>query len=259
MCGAGIGSIDLGIIGDCGPYTYLWSNGETTEDITGLAAGTYTCTITDANGCSVTSESTLSGSVPIVIDAVTRIDDNCGAAEGSINLTVSGGTAPLTYAWSNGANTEDITALIAGTYICTITDANGCTIESTTTLVDQAITVTNVITINDICGANTGSIDLTVTGDGGPFIYAWSNGATAQDINNLSAGTYTCTITDINGCIVESITTITGAAVAIDNAITINDDCGDGSGSIDLFVSGGTAPFTYNWSNGATSGNGNIY
>ncbi|MCH7636770.1 MAG: SprB repeat-containing protein [Proteobacteria bacterium] len=180
---------------------------------------------------------------------MTRINDSCGAAEGSINLTVSGGTAPLTYAWSNGANTEDITGLAAGTYTCTITDANGCTIESTTTLVDQAITVTDVITINDICGANTGSIDLTVTGDGGPFIYAWSNGVNTEDITGLEAGTYTCTITDINGCIVESTSEITGMHILIIEEVNIvNDNCEEGSGAIDITVSGGAAPYTYLWS-----------
>ena len=337
MCGAGIGSINLSITGDCGPYTYLWSNGETTEDITGLVADTYTCTITNANGWSFTSSTDVQdlGGTAMYVDVTTNEDNDCGK-NGSITQEVFGGTSPHTYLWSNGETTKDLTNVIPGTYTCDITDANGCTITTTTTLggVDpivfeniiiiddecetgegsievsvsggsspydfwwwdgswtntttnsiisnlepgtyrcwvfnssgscfayddivvsgpaESLNVSNAIAVDDHCGADEGSIDITVSGGTAPYTFTWSNGAMTEDLSNLTAGAYTCTITDANGCTIESTTTITGAAVAIDNAITVNDDCGDGSGSIDLVVSAGTAPFTYNWSNGATS------
>jgi hypothetical protein len=126
-CTASIGAINLTVSGGTSPYTYLWSNGATTEDLTGLAAGNYTVTITDANGCTTQFAVTV-GTDNVTITATPVITNTtCTASIGAINITVSGGTSPYTYLWSNGATTEDITGLAAGTYTVTITDANGCT------------------------------------------------------------------------------------------------------------------------------------
>src|SRR5205814_1686772 len=125
-CTASVGAINLTVSGGTPPYTYSWSNGATTEDITGLAAGTYTVTITDANGCT-TNLPVKVGTDNVTIAAIPVITNTtCSASIGAINLTVSGGTSPYTYSWSNGATTEDISGLAAGTYTVTISDANGC-------------------------------------------------------------------------------------------------------------------------------------
>ncbi len=132
--GAADGSVDLTVSGGTAPFTYAWDNGETTEDISALAAGTYNVTITDANGCTATASAVV-GEPTLLAGSAVATDALCnGAADGTVDLTVSGGTAPFTYAWSNGETTEDISTLAAGTYNVTITDANGCTATASATV-----------------------------------------------------------------------------------------------------------------------------
>ena len=126
-CTASIGAINITVSGGTSPYTYLWSNGATTEDISGLAAGTYTVTVTDANGCTINLPVTVGTDNSTITVTPVVTNTTCTASIGAINITVSGGTSPYTYLWSNGATTEDISGLAAGTYTVTITDANGCT------------------------------------------------------------------------------------------------------------------------------------
>ncbi|HEX3164886.1 MAG TPA: T9SS type B sorting domain-containing protein, partial [Chitinophagaceae bacterium] len=201
MCSASIGAINITVSGGTSPYTYLWSNGAITEDISGLAAGTYTVTITDANGCSTTSTSTIIAiGVPITVTPVVT-NTMCTASIGAINITVSGGTSPYTYLWSNGATTEDITGLNAGTYTVTITDANGCTTTLPFSVAANSVTIlaTPVVT-NTTCTASVGAINLIVSGGTSPYTYLWNNGVTTPNITGLAAGNYTVTITDANGC-----------------------------------------------------------
>src|SRR5688572_7631480 len=126
-CTASIGAINITVSGGTSPYTYLWSNGATTEDLTGLAAGTYTVTITDVNGCTTNLPFTVETVMSTITATPVVTNTTCAASIGAINITVSGGTSPYTYLWSNGATTEDLTGVAAGTYTVTITDANGCT------------------------------------------------------------------------------------------------------------------------------------
>ena len=128
-----------------------------------------------------------------------------GASTGAINLTPSGGTTPYTYTWSNGATTQDLSGIAAGTYTVVVNDANGssggCTATTTVTITQPAAALTLSSTqVNVLCnGATTGSIDLTPAGGTAPYAYAWSNGATTQDLTGLAAGTYTVNVTDANG------------------------------------------------------------
>lgn len=119
------GAIDLTVSGGTPAYTYLWSNAKTTQDISGLAPGTYTVTVTDSKGCTSTKSATVAtgGSTPISLSfAITNTTN--GLNNGAIDLSVSGGTAPFTYLWSNGASTQDLANLAAGTYYVTVTGAN---------------------------------------------------------------------------------------------------------------------------------------
>ena len=224
----------------------------------------YTVTVTDANGCDDTASFTIGEPTTLVIDVAGTLteDADCnGALTGSIDLAVSGGTLPYTYAWSNSASTEDISNLAAGTYTVTVTDANGCedtasfTIgEPTTLVIDVAGTLTEDADCN---GALTGSIDLAVSGGTLPYTYAWSNSASTEDISNLAAGTYTVTVTDANGCEDTASFTIgepTTLVIDVAGTLTEDADCnGALTGSIDLSVSGGTLPYTYAWSNSAST------
>ncbi len=170
-----------------------------------MLAGTYTVTVTDANGCTKTTSATVNEPpmVPLAL-STTQVDVLCnGAATGSIDLTVTGGTAPYTYNWSNGATTQDVSGLLAGTYTVTVTDANGCTkTHFGTTITEPPALVIDCdsATTNSACGVPTVLIDLTVSGGVAPYTYVWSNGNTTQDISNLVVGTYTVTVTDANSC-----------------------------------------------------------
>ena len=266
--GASTGSIDLTVSGGTAPYTYSWSNGSTTEDISSLAAGTYTVVVNDANGstfgCTATTSVTIGQPTAVSLSS-TKVDVVCnGASTGSIDLTVTGGTAPYTYSWSNGATTQDISSLAAGTYTVVVNDANGstfgCTATTSVTISEPAAPVALSSTkVDVICnGASTGSIDLTVSGGTATYTYIWSNGATTQDIRSLAAGTYTVVVNDANGS-TFGCTATTSVTIAEPTAVSLSSTkvdvvCnGASTGSIDLTVSGGTAPYTYSWSNGAST------
>ncbi|MEZ5023847.1 MAG: T9SS type A sorting domain-containing protein [Chitinophagales bacterium] len=259
--GASTGAIDITVSGGTPGYTYLWSNGSTDEDLSDVPAGTYNVEVTDANGCTFTSPAYVVGepsAIMITAASVTNADCN-GAATGAINISVSGGTPPYSYLWSNGDITQDIFDLEAGDYVGVITDANGCTIVSPPVTVGEptAIAVTAVeVTDVDCNGASTGSIDITVDGGTPPYTYAWSNGATTEDLTDVPAGDYFGVITDANGCIFTSpiLTINEPMALAISSVDVTNNVCnGDEEGAIDIEVTGGTAPYTYLWSNGETT------
>jgi len=250
--GGNNGAIDLTVSGGTAPYTYAWSNTATTEDLSGLEAGTYDVTVTDANGCTATES--VEVTEPAVLSAnsvVTNVSCN-GGNNGTINLTVTGGTAPYTYAWSNTATTEDLSGLEAGTYDVTVTDANGCTATTSAAVTEPTILSVNGTETNVSCnGGNNGAIDLTVSGGTAPYTYSWSNTATTQDLSGLSAATYTVTVTDSKGCTAtESISVTEPTSLSISSTIAdaINND-----GTIDLSIIGGTAPYSYSWSNSATT------
>src|SRR4030095_12386395 len=171
----------------------------TTEDINGLAGGDYDITITDNNGCTLTATITVGQTNNTLAQTSTVVNTGCGVSNGSINLSVTGGAAPLTYAWTGPgaftAATEDINALAAGVYNGTITDANGCTLLATVTVGQTNNTLAQTSTVvNTGCGVNNGSINLSVAGGAAPLTYAWTGpgGFTAatEDINALAAGVY---------------------------------------------------------------------
>jgi hypothetical protein len=267
--GTSTGSIDVTVTGGTAPYTYSWSNGATTQDISTLAAGDYTLTVTDANGCTL-STGAITVSEPAAAlsstNSVTAVDCN-GASTGSIAVTVSGGTTAYSYDWSgpNGftATTEDISTLAAGDYTLAVTDANGCTLSTGAITVSEpaALSSTNSVTAVDCNGASTGSIDVTVSGGTTAYSYDWSgpNGftATTEDISTLAAGDYTLAVTDANGCTLSTgaITVSEPAALSSTNSVTAVDCNGASTGSIAVTVSGGTTAYSYDWSgpNGFTA------
>ena len=260
--GQSTGSIDPVIGGGTPGYTYAWSDGSTGSTLTGVPAGTYGLTVTDANACTDTYSYTLTEpSAPLDL-VLTGTDILCfGESTGEVASSVSGGTAPYNYAWVGGQTTGNIDNLPAGLYELTVTDDNGCTITDNLTLTEPAapIALSTVVTDIDCHGNNNGVVDLTITGGTGPYAQQWSNGAdvilsdTTEDISNQYADTYTVLVTDNNGCIdsISSIIAQPASPLAISgivddaNCFQLND------GSVDATVSGGTGPYTYSWSNGA--------
>ena len=253
-CGQANGSVDLTVNGGQAPYTYMWDNGATTEDISNLTSGTYCVTVTDANGCTTTTCATVEDEDGPEVTVTSVTNTNCGASNGAIDITVTGGAAPYSFMWDNGATTEDISNLAAGTYCVTVTDANDCTGTACATVEDSNSPDANTVATDAACGQANGSVDLTVTGGQTPYSYMWSNGATTEDINNLVAGTYCVTVTDANGCTATSCATVNNAdGPNVSVSSVSNELCGSSNGSIDITVTGGAQPYTYLWDNGATT------
>jgi len=257
LCNGGnTGSIDLSVTGGVQAYNYLWSNGATTQDLSGLGAGLYTVIITDANGCSTTNASTISQPGAISF-TVSKTDVLCnGFTTGSITLTVNGGTTPINFTWSDGPTSQNRTALTAGTYTVSIVDANNCTATTTVVITEPAALILNETVTNVNCfGGNTGSIDINVNGGIFPYTYSWTTGATSQNVSGLSGGSYTVTVTDNNGCTLARTFNVTAPGAPIATTITGNNlTCfGDGTGSASVSVSGGTLPYSYLWNNFANT------
>ncbi|MBO3698687.1 SprB repeat-containing protein, partial [Roseivirga sp. E12] len=254
--GAADGIINLTVTGGSAPYTYNWSNGSTSEDLNSLPAGSYSVTITDNNGCTINDTYVITDP-PVLVLAGTKTDVSCfGADDGTVDITVSGGEAPYTYAWSNGETTEDVTGLAPGNYTVNITDARGCTTNQAFNIVEPAVLSIGHSLNNVSCfGLADGAIDITVSGGSAPYTYAWSNASNSEDISGLTAGDYTITVTDVNGCSLVETITVTQPLAALSTAAVVTDiGCFGGSdGSIQLTPAGGTAPYSYSWNTGSTS------
>ncbi|MFK7948584.1 MAG: hypothetical protein AB8G11_13420 [Saprospiraceae bacterium] len=259
LCNGGNnGSIDLSVNGGTAPYTYQWSNGlGTNQDVNGLSANNYSVNITDANNCVITLTITINE--PTTLTATSVVTDlTCfNSANGAINLTVSGGTQPYTYLWSDGVSSKDRNSLSSGSYSVTITDANNCQATLSHNVTEPTLLIVAIPIVSDVTcsGFNNGSIDVTATGGTQPYSYTWSNGSSNQNLLNVGAGAYFLTVTDANGCQVTTNTTIAEPAnLNVTAVVTQQVDChGNNNGAIDLTVTGGTIPYVYSWNNGLGS------
>jgi gliding motility-associated-like protein len=252
------GALNLTVVGGTGPYTYIWSNTATSQDLQNIVAGIYSVTVTDANGCSATLQDTVTQpgvyALTAQITPVACFANNTGA----IDLTVIGGTAPYTYNWNNGAPTQDLQNLLAGTYSVVVTDQQGCQVSGSYVVSQPSAVLTlNAVISNVSCsGTTTATIDLTVSGGAAPYTYAWNNQAVTQDLSSVGVGTYTVNVTDAGGCQGSTSITVTQPAPLSIILTPTNPLCPNtATGSVDLTVSGGTSPYTYQWSgpNGYTA------
>lgn len=241
-----------------GGGTYSWNTtpSQSTPTASGLAAGTYTVTVTSANGCR-TTQTAIVTQPPVLAATQSQVNVLCnGASTGSATVSPTGGTGAYTYSWSNGATTATASNLAAGSYSVVITDANGCQITRTFTITQPALLVPTTSAVNATCGASNGSVSVSVTGGTGAYTYSWNTtpAQTTATASNLPAGTYTVTVRDVNGCIRTATATISNTAGPVPVASGTNILCfGASTGTATVSVSGGTTPYTYSWSNGATT------
>ncbi len=253
--GGNNGSASSTVGGGTAPYTYSWTGGGNGSNVSGLTAGSYTLSVSDNKGCSATSSVNITQPTQIIVTPSVTSNVNCnGNANGSGSVSAVGGTGAYTYSWNPGSGTNaSQSGLSANMYTVTVTDSRGCTGSATVNITQPALLVaTATITANISCfGNNDGSASSAVSGGTSPYTYSWSNSQTTTSISALSQGSYTLSVTDVNGCAASSSITITEPnQLNVSANVTSNIHCnGINTGSAVSIVSGGTSPYTYSWSN----------
>jgi gliding motility-associated-like protein len=233
------------------PYTYLWddSNKQTTATAVNLKAGTYTCIITDKNGC-VFKVTEVIIEPPLFIVKIDTVHVTCfNGNDGKISLHPSKGTPPYTFTWNPLVSNDSIAEnLKAGVYTCDVTDANGVTVTMIATIHQPDELVANINGKDITCnGANNGEAALQAKGGTPPYTYLWSpGGATTSDIKNLSAGSYSCTIKDAHGCTIVKSIDIAEPTPLVINHVLKNISCyGYADGTATITATGGIKPYVY--------------
>ncbi len=253
--------------GGTAPYTYNWTPGnpmgDGTPSITGLTAGSWTCTVTDANLCAATSVVTITQPSAIVLNASSKTNVSCfGGSDGGASVNIAtGGTAPYTYNWTPGNPTGDgttsVAGLTAGIWTCTVTDANLCSAISTFSITspsEVALTTSSQTNVSCFGGANGAAAVNIATGGAGGYTYNWTPGNPTGDgtrsVTGLTAGSWTCTVTDANNCSKAQVFTITEpSTISLTSASQTNVTCfggNNGAASINT-PTGGAGGYTYNW------------
>ena len=235
------GFIDLTVSGSVPGYSYLWNNGNTTEDLSSLEAGTYTYTVTDQNGCIATDNIEITEPILNIQEFVNDVSCN-GGINGSIVVNVTGNTAPYYVFWDNNVNTS---LLFAGTYSYQIVDSIGCLYNNTLIVSepDPFMVIENVSNVSCF-GFNDGEIVLDVTGAIPPYVVNWFGVSTS----NMSAGTYNFTILDANNCPYSEIAIVSEPNPIDVLNLVVDPSCGNtNDGSVNLVISGGTPTYSANW------------
>jgi len=251
------GSASVNVTGGTPGYGYNWSGGGGAgQTATNLAAGTYVVTVTDANSCSATVSVSITEPAQLLASSAGATPATCGNANGTASVSAIGGTGSYTYSWSTTATSQTINNLPAGSYIVTVTDANGCTQTDTEIISDApSANITVASAVNVLCyGSSTGSINVNVSGGTLPLTYDWSNSVSGvTGITGLTSGTYSITVTDANGCTSSSAIILTQpSAYSVSVSSTQQATCGQTNGGATVTATGGTAGYSYLWSNSAT-------
>ncbi|RKS00581.1 PKD domain-containing protein [Flavobacterium sp. 102] len=261
--GANNASLTATISGGNAPYQYQWNNLATTLTQTNLSAGTYIITVTDNVGC-IKTQTIIIPDAPVFTVNPIVVQVSCfGANNGSINLNLTGGIAPVALSWSDGSTSGLIRNNLApGTYTATISDGTPCFIVRTFTIVQPQPLVAAVNISNPIncTNTNSGAIDLIVSGGTLPYSYSWSNGATTEDLSNLTSGNYAVTVTDAKGCTTTGQYTLirpNPLQIAVNTQTTFNCTTHEVNQSFIAQGSGGVPPYNYQWSSGNVSGTNN--
>jgi hypothetical protein len=253
-----------------GPFNYLWTNGDTGTTITGLTAGLYGCTVTSSDYC-VTTNSALVDFVPSLgLGSWSAITPTCFANNGSLILTITGGTGPYYYSGSNGSvfisysQTQSFTNLTSGPFSVSVTDATFCKQTFSTNLgIVNSISLVEVLVNDSVCSLSGGSVTLNVIGGTPPYNYSITGSTGIQTIssnssnyifNNLVSGNYIVGVVNVGECSFYENVTITNIDKFTTTINVTGSTCNLNNGIIQLVLSsGGTPPYTYSLSNGFTT------
>ncbi|MEW6470547.1 MAG: PKD domain-containing protein, partial [Bacteroidota bacterium] len=255
--GGNNGSATANATGGTPGYTYNWSNSQTGPTATGLVAGTYTVIVTDANNCAAQTTVTITEPAQLTVSA-TGTNVSCfGGNNGTAAATASGGTTAYSYLWSNGDTNANATGLIAGTYTVVVTDANGCTAQTTVTITEPTQLILSTAGFATTCfGAANGQGVVIPSGGTLPYSYSWSPVAgSTPSLTGLTAGTYTVCVTDANGCSACDTAIVTQPTQIVLSTATTPALCGNANGTATVTATGGSGGYTYSWNNGQTAAN----
>jgi gliding motility-associated-like protein len=255
------GGIDATISGGTPGYHINWSNGAITEDISGLAIGTYTINVTDTNACAASMYVTVSEPQPLiaVIDTASNYNGfaiSCiGASDGILSVNTTGGRMPYTYKWNTNDATQIIRNLVAGSYSVIVTDAANCVTTDSFELHQPDSLLVQELINNPLCaGENSGSISVKISGGTGSYIFQWSSGSTNSIASDLSEGDYQLLVKDNNNCTVTRSYTLTEPPAIVITDSTQQPWCAEiQDGKIFITIQGGTGTYTYLWDDGFQS------
>lgn len=261
--GESTGTASVTVSNGSGNYSYSWTNGENTGSISGLKTGTYAITVKDnVSGCTVTGAYVVTSPDPIALNDFVVQDVKCyGENTGSISVTPKGGTPPYTYSWYNSSSSEvstnpTLTNAYADEYTLEITDARDCIYSRKFILNEpnEALAASADITNASCFSQANGKIDLEVWGGTPSYNFLWNNGATSEDVKNITSGNYSVEITDLNGCKLDLNYFVTQPPV-LTGIISAQDVVchGGTSGKVNIEMQGGTLPYTYQWNNSVTT------
>jgi hypothetical protein len=246
------------VSGGIPPYTFSWAHGPTAANLTGLCAGTYNLTVTDANGITGTQSVTIAQPSAIVVASLTSTPVLCnGACDGTITANANGGTGALVYSWTGGlANGTNPTSVCAGPYTLTVTDANNCTVTGNVNVAQPTPLILNTNSTNSNCGQPDGQACIVISGGTAPYSQVWDDASAQTTLcaSNVPSGSYQVSVNDANGCTASATVTVSDnsagtASATVNNNVFCNGDC---TGSATATMTGGQAPFTYLWTSGAT-------
>lgn len=251
------GTVDITVGGGTTPYSYSWANSTyllswPDEDQDSLENNSYYVTVTDAKGCKLNDSAVVASPSELNLALSSTDVTAFGGSNGSANSTMSGGVPPYIYSWSNGATTSSLTSIPAGWYILTVADNHGCTIVDSVFISEPSDPLTVAASgTNVTCfGGNNGTAVADASGGTQPYTFLWSNGSTSNTIGGLTAGTYIVTLTDAYSNIaLDTIEIYQPDDFAFTPVVTHVSCNGLGNGNINMTITGGTAPYTYEWLN----------
>ncbi|MCI5057248.1 MAG: gliding motility-associated C-terminal domain-containing protein, partial [Flavobacteriales bacterium] len=249
--GANDGTAAANVLGGTSPYTYSWSNGDTSITADSLPVGPVSVTVIDSAGCIVTANDTIDPGTNLSVSLNVNHISCGGTNDGSIFINASGGFPPYSYSWSpNTTNTTDsAVGLSAGTYFITVSDTSSCAYVDSVEILNPA-PYTLGITSKDLDCYDDGSGEITISIVGGgnaPFTYSWSNGATDSALVGLDSGSYSVTVTDASNCVEDTTINLTQPDEIVISFTSNNPTCNDSNGTIFSSVNGGVGPLVYAW------------